>query len=367
MRESDLSPLQTVVATDSLEDLKQIVRRAGFEPTIARVESALPFLPTETEAVGQIRSFLGSISHVGATPLDRKALEESLAELEDALTDVSDEAFSAGFGALAASLEDARALAEELNAQVNDAPPASEAEWVRAQEELYGWTQGALRELNRTLQLPAPSISALPEAVRGRYLTANGRFLAYMHPTQSVFDEQFLDEYVAACKRVTPDVTGFPIVFHRMSGRITAGFYQAVAAGGALVFLLLLLDYRNLRHTLLAIVPLLLGILWMLGGMRLLGLSFNFANLVAVPLVIGVGIDNGVHIVHRVRLEGDRGMSVVLRHTGRAILIASLTTMIGFGSLALASHRGMASLGLVLLLGVGFLPGYVHLGPCRIS
>ena len=87
--------------------------------------------------------------------------------------------------------------------------------------------------------------------------------------------------------------------------------------------------------------------------MRLFDIPFNFANLVAVPLIIGVGIDNGVHVIHRIRLEGRQGMDVVLRHTGRAILIASLTTMIGFGSLALASHRGMASLGAVLLLGVG--------------
>ena len=103
----------------------------------------------------------------------------------------------------------------------------------------------------------------------------------------------------------------------------------------------------------LAVVPLAMGVVWMMGFMGLLGLSFNFANLVAVPLIIGVGIDNGVHVIHRVRLEGREGMAVVLRHTGRAILIASLTTMIGFGSLSLASHRGLASLGVVLFLGVG--------------
>ena len=67
-------------------------------------------------------------------------------------------------------------------------------------------------------------------------------------------------------------------------------------------------------------VPLVMGTIWMLGAMRLCGLAFNFANLVAVPLIIGVGIDNGVHVIHRVRLEGAAGMSVVLQHTGRAIL-----------------------------------------------
>jgi predicted RND superfamily exporter protein len=66
-----------------------------------------------------------------------------------------------------------------------------------------------------------------------------------------------------------------------------------------------------------------------------------------------VGIDNGVHVIHRVRFEGRHGMDVVLRHTGRAILISSFTTMIGFGSLSFASHRGLQSLGLLLLLGVG--------------
>jgi predicted RND superfamily exporter protein len=101
------------------------------------------------------------------------------------------------------------------------------------------------------------------------------------------------------------------------------------------------------------VIPLAMGVVWMMGLMGLAGLDFNFANLVAIPLIIGIGIDNGVHVIHRVRLEGEAGMTVVLRHTGRAILIASLTTMIGFGSLALASHQGLASLGKVLLLGVG--------------
>ena len=177
--------------------------------------------------------------------------------------------------------------------------------------------------------------------------------MGFLYPASSVFDSAELATYVAASKRVAVDVTGFPLVFHKMAGRITQGFYRAVAAGAILVLLILLIDYRNPRDAMLAIVPLAMGVVWMMGAMRILGISFNFANLVAVPLIIGVGIDNGVHVIHRVRLEGRSGMTAVLRHTGRAIFIASLTTMIGFGSLSLASHRGMASLGVVLFLGVG--------------
>ena len=172
-------------------------------------------------------------------------------------------------------------------------------------------------------------------------------------PEGDVFDPEVLSVYVRAAKRVAPHVTGFPIVFLHVTERITSGFYWAVALGSILVLIILLIDYRDLRDVVFAAIPLAMGVVWMMGFMGLAGLSFNFANLVAIPLIIGVGIDNGVHIVHRVRLEGAEGMSVVLRHTGRAILIASLTTMIGFGSLGLASHQGLASLGKVLLLGGG--------------
>jgi len=177
--------------------------------------------------------------------------------------------------------------------------------------------------------------------------------IAYLQPEGDVFDPDVLSVYVRAAKRVAPHVTGFPIVFLHVTERITSGFYWAVALGSILVLIILLIDYRDLRDVVFAAIPLAMGVVWMMGFMGLAGLSFNFANLVAIPLIIGVGIDNGVHIVHRVRLEGAEGMSVVLRHTGRAILIASLTTMIGFGSLGLASHQGLASLGKVLLLGVG--------------
>jgi predicted RND superfamily exporter protein len=73
----------------------------------------------------------------------------------------------------------------------------------------------------------------------------------------------------------------------------------------------------------------------------------------ALPLIIGIGIDDSVHIIHRYKIEGPGKIPTILRFTGRAILLTSLTTMIGFGSWGLASHRGIASMGQVLFLGVG--------------
>jgi hypothetical protein len=285
--------------------------------------------------------------------IDAAGLQEALSDLEDRLADAADQAFGAGLGAMAGGLEEALVLVEDSAGLVRSAGPEQVAGWNRAMPQVSAWLMEAREEMLAVSESPPPGPSELPDSIRSRFMTRSGRYLAFLQPAGDVFDPRFLEGYVRDCREISGESTGFPIVFHHMSRRITSGFYRAVAVGAVMVFLILLLDYRRLGPALLALVPLLIGMIWMLGCMRLLNLQFNFANLVAVPLIIGVGIDNGVHIVHRLLYEGDEGMSIVLRHTGRAILIASLTTMIGFGSLALASHRGMSGLGFILLLGVG--------------
>jgi predicted RND superfamily exporter protein len=123
---------------------------------------------------------------------------------------------------------------------------------------------------------------------------------------------------------------------------------RSSAAGLALV------TFRAVGPALLALVPLGLGAVWTLGLMGWLGVPFNAANLLLLPLIVGVGIDNGIYLVHRVR-EG-RGRAEDRRplapSAAKAITLASLTNIVGFGSLMLSSHRGIWSLGFVVALGV---------------
>jgi len=116
--------------------------------------------------------------------------------------------------------------------------------------------------------------------------------------------------------------------------------------------LVLLLDFGKPRHTLLALLPLAMGVVATLGLLALFGAALNPANMIGFPLILGVGADNGVHVLHDFRAR-KRGQRYVLGHaTGRGIMVAALTTILGFGTLMIAAHRGLASLGLVLTLGV---------------
>jgi Tfp pilus assembly protein PilF len=133
------------------------------------------------------------------------------------------------------------------------------------------------------------------------------------------------------------------------------GYERAAILALIGVFIFVFADFRNLRDTLLATVPLLFGGLWMLEAMGLLGWEFNLANLFAVPIIIGTGVDNGVNLVYRWREERNKAQLILDKSVGTSVTIASLTTIAGFAALMSATHRGISSLGWVLSVGVGFI------------
>ena len=141
-----------------------------------------------------------------------------------------------------------------------------------------------------------------------------------------------------------------------------------VGATFLLVALLMLLNFRDVRWAGLALVPLVVGVLWMLLLMVVFGLKLNFFNMVVLPAILGIGNDAGVHMVHRYREEGRRSIWTVLRSTGEHVTMGTLTTMIGFGGLLLSFHPGLNSMGTLAVVGLGttlaaaivFLPGLLQ-------
>jgi len=119
------------------------------------------------------------------------------------------------------------------------------------------------------------------------------------------------------------------------------------------VFLLLWLDFRSLKYTIIAIMPLVAGVIWMVGLMHVIGMQLTVVNVMGLPLIIGIGIDYGVHIVHRWRIEGSKKVNQIFASTGKAIFLTSITTMLAFGSLVFSIWRGFGSLGGAMFIGVG--------------
>ena len=205
----------------------------------------------------------------------------------------------------------------------------------------------ALRDVTRP---EPPSFEDLPQSLVDRFVGKDSRHLLKVYGRGDIWDMESLGTFVSDVKSVDPRATGQPLQTYYASHQMQNSYINAAWYALAAVTFVLLLDFRKLSLTALALVPVGSGMLQMFGVMGLLGIPLNPANMIALPLILGIGLDDGVHIVHDYRRQ--RGKFSVSASTVTAIVVTSLTTMIGFGSLMLASHQGLQSLGRVLTIGV---------------
>jgi len=200
-----------------------------------------------------------------------------------------------------------------------------------------------------------PTLDDLPEPLRVLNVSSDGRMLLRIQPAAtdgSVLDPDRLSAFVSAMRAVDADVLGPAIQIHESTALIARAYTIATCLAVAAILFILLLDFRSLADSVLALLPVLVGFVGLFAVMGLTGLPLNFANIIVMPFIFGIGVDAGVHIVHRWRDDPTgvpRGLS---GGTGRGILLTTLTTVIGFGCMALAQHRGIRGLGLTMVIGL---------------
>ncbi len=180
------------------------------------------------------------------------------------------------------------------------------------------------------------------------------RSVVFLYPPPLIWKREAPPAVVELADRMGPDVmlSGVNTVSERLRGQVKNDAIVAAIVGAVVVALLLFLDYRRVVDTLLSLAPLCVGIVWMLGGMRLLGVNMNFFNVFVTTMVIGIGVDYGVHMIHRYREQAGRAdLLDGLTETGKAIVLAALSTSVGFGSMSLSRYPGLRSMGLVAIMG----------------
>jgi uncharacterized protein len=201
----------------------------------------------------------------------------------------------------------------------------------------------------------------IPDFLKNRFMTRDGEIgrFVIIYPNRSLSDGLVS---IAFKKEVGEVVLSDGTVYYAGSTSIVAASMldlmraespYMVIATFIIVFLFIWFSFRNIKWTLIALIPLVVGLLWLFGIMMLFGLKFNFYNLVVLPAILGIGCDNGVHLAHRYRDEGRKSMWDVLSSTGQHITIGSLTTMMGFAGLLFTSHPGLQSIGIMAVVGIG--------------
>lgn len=150
-----------------------------------------------------------------------------------------------------------------------------------------------------------------------------------------------------------PRAKGSPIFMRVLYDTLKGEVPRDLLAVTAIVLLLLLIHFRLVKLIVIAIIPLLSALIATLGMVNLLGIQLDIFSVLAFPLIIGIGIDDGVHIIHHLK-NNKTGLGVVFSSVGLAILLTTITTMASFGSLMIADYRGIFRMGVTVFIGVAF-------------
>jgi len=207
----------------------------------------------------------------------------------------------------------------------------------------------------------------LPDALRNRFIGVHGKLLIQVYPKKDIWDRKAQEEFIMDLRKVYPKLTGTPVELYEYTTLLKNSFEQAAWYSAIAIAILVFIHFRKFSCVVLSLIPVVVGGVWMLGMMGYLHLPFNPANIMTLPLIIGIGVTNGIHILNRFAEE--EHPSILARSTGKAVLVSGLTAIAGFGSLILAKHRGIRSLGEIMstgiatcmIVGLTFLPAILNI------
>jgi len=258
-------------------------------------------------------------------------------------------------------LDECRAEWEALRKQIARAGPRCADAFLSHAKAIQHELNGFVGFLENSANAVPFTLDTLPKSILQRFVSKSGRLATYVSPVVDLTAEEnakafYLEttglEKSAAGegpRRDTIEVAGIPHIIYRMVLLVRSGFYRAAVFSLIACLLILVFDFRRLDLSLLALLPVICGMVWLVGLMAYNNLRWNPLDAIVIPLLPGIGIAYAVNIIHRVVAEDS--MDVAMASTGRAALYSAYSTIVGFSSLVLANHRGLSSFGKVVVLG----------------
>jgi hypothetical protein len=320
------------MATNLVGDQSAKLRLIGL---IKQDIATVHFAPVDLASVNlrELSSTLYSTAgYLGAaadeTQSNEPALSDQLAALRDSVTTLRRDMLSGDATARDAAARKLAQFQQALFTDVHD-------------------TFQALQEQDNRAPLRAED---LPPPIRNRFIGVHGTFLLQVYPKADVWQRGNQEQFVKDLQSVDPNVTGTPVQLYYYTELLKVSYQKAAWYSLGLIMLMVLIHFRSASSVVLALLPVGIGFLWLVGLMGLFHISFNPANIMTLPLVIGIGVTNGIQILNRFAEEKHPG--ILSKSTGKAVFVSGLTAISGFGSLIIGQHRGLRSLGELMSLGI---------------
>jgi len=354
------SVLFAVLITDSTTNAVALQKRVEKLATVARVESIAPLLVDDAtrklQLIGEIKQTVSPLSfhEPDERPVQVPDLSRSLYAL-GGLAKLAADQIGDPNSETSQNLTSLGRAVEKLRKEMFRGKPADQyivaAKLAEYQSALFLDLQTTFEALKHQDNRDRLRVADLPDAIRERFVGAGGKkYLLQVYPKKNVWQRDNQQEFVEELRTIDPDVTGTPVQLLEYITLLKVSYEQAALYSLGAIVLLVLFHFRRINSVVLALLPVAIGSLWLAGMMGWCNIPLNPANIMLLPLVLGIGVTNGIHILNRFAEE--QTPSILAKSTGKAVLVSGLTTIAGFGSLMIAEHRGIASLGLVMAIGV---------------
>jgi uncharacterized protein len=364
---ADRSVLYCAVISDSLEEanaIEQRLQQAGLD-TVSNLDSMAMYLTedqaSKLEIISRIKAQLEHLPtpELDLDPVDIPQLSQTLWSLQGYLgLGVRAAAEEGADPAVVAELQALRDALGRLRRGMLRGDRAYNAQRLGAyQRSLFADVHDTFAALRDQDDREPMRIEDLPPVLRHRFVSHDGtRHVIQVYPRDDIWQRTHQLAFIQDLRRTLdpgdtgrPVITGTPVQLLEYTTLLKDSYVEAAWYALGAIALMVLVHFRSLVCVVLALLPVGLGTLWMVGFMGWHQVPFNPANIMVLPLVVGIGVTSGIHMLNRYSEE--RSASLLAKSTGKAVLVSALTTIAGFGSLVIGQHQGIASLGYVMAVG----------------
>ena len=351
LADSDSSPWTSTVLAHNPQEAEQLAQKLEKLPLVKKVVWLKDMVPEQQDEklaiIQDLDLLLGSLS-IAVSPSSAKDSDNlsALQTFNTRLQELAHEGKSTPdldrlHGITSHFLEKTQALAE----------PARHAVLERLQQSLLTSFPGRLHTLLLAMNAAKVTRESLPPDVRERWVNGNNYRLE-IYARDNLMDNNALRNFVEQTETAVPEVSGSPVTAIEASNVVVKSFRQAILYAFVATCLLLLFLTEKKIDMVYIIAPYVLAALFTVALCVVTGIDFNFANIIALPLLLGTGLDGGINIIHRMRHATPEDKDVLASSSTLGIVLCTLSTMASFGNLALSPHLGTASMGKLLSIGL---------------
>ncbi|MEY3288039.1 MAG: hypothetical protein RLZZ419_281 [Pseudomonadota bacterium] len=353
-KDSDTTPMTLTVLALDAQKAKVIEQKLGALASVDKTVSLFDFVPSSQEEklamIDDMALMLGSQSQgfpvlkPDNNPIP--AINRLLKTIDNSLLGKTDAQEIKALQAFKVELQD---MLIELDTRQE---PGRRLFIEKIQTTLLGTLPATMNELLTGLTAREITLEALPADIKERWLSKEGLYRIQIFPKKDLNDLDNLQEFITDVQLVAPETTDLPVIYWESMKEVVDAFKKAIAIALITIALLLYAIRRNVTDTLLVMTPLILAGLFTMASTVLTNTPINYANIIALPLLLGLGVDNGIHMVEKLHHSLSEAQNIYQSSTARAMFYGALTTASSFVGLAFSPHQGIATMGLIITMGI---------------